>query len=120
MDDDPKPRHLRKLPPGVKLTPEEEREHMDLQTDLDRIRRKHLSEHPPGEEPWAFPVPRLMALLFDALPSPFLVADAEAAGKLQGLNAAGVAEALKQMRQHELVSDCPKGWVKHPEAKNWF
>ncbi len=57
MPDDPRPRHLRRLPPDVKLTPEEEREHMDLQTDLDRVRRKHLSEHAPGEEPWALPRP---------------------------------------------------------------
>lgn len=120
MPDDFRPRHLRRLPPGVKLTAEEEREHMDLKTDLDRVRRKHLSEQEPGEEPWGFPVPRQMALLFDRLPSPFSVGQAEAEGKELGLDAGDVAEALEAMRRHELVSEGPGGGVKHPEAKNWF
>ena len=97
---------------------------MDLQTDLDRLRRKHLSEHPEGDEPWGFPVPRPMALVFDALPSPFTLAEAEAAGREHDLDAAAVADALREMRARELVSDAPEEegptFVKHPEAKNWF
>jgi hypothetical protein len=120
MSNESRPRHLRHLPRSVKLTPEEEREHMDLQTDLDRLRREHLSEHPEGEEPWGFTVPRSMALLFDRLPSPFSRQQAVEAGGILGFDDAGVAEALEQMQRLELVSVMPKGFVKHPESKNWF
>lgn len=93
---------------------------MELQTDLDRVRRKHLAEHPEGEEPWGFPVPRAMALLFDALPSPFTRGEAERVGSEHGLDAASVGEALREMRAHELVSEAAGRFVKHPENRNWF
>lgn len=112
------PKHLRGLE-NVNLSPEEERELMDLRTGLDRVRRRVQSEQ--GQESWGFPVPRPMALLFDALPSPFTVEQADAEAETQGLNTAGVTETLDQMRRHELVSDTADGsFVKHPEAKNWF
>lgn len=117
MSDDFTPKHLRGLE-NVPLSPEEEHELMDLRTGLDRVRRRVESEQEP--EPWGFTVPRPMALLFDALPSPFTVAQAEAAGAEQGLDASAVADALREMRRRELVSDAAEGWVKHPEAKSWF
>lgn len=115
------PRHLRGLPPGLELTPEEEREHMDLQTALDRDRRQREAQRDPSApEPWAFAVPRPMALLFDALPSPFTIDAALEAGAALGLDEAAVAEALHEMRARELVSDGPEGLVKHPDGKGWF
>jgi hypothetical protein len=120
MPDDHTPKHLRGLPDDLDLSPEEERELMDLRTDLDRVRRKVASEQESGKEPWGFPVPRPMALLFDRLPSPFNQQEAVAEGEALGLDASDVAEALEVMRRHELVSDAPTGFVKHPEAKNWF
>ena len=125
MPDDHTPKHLRGLPPGLDLSPEEERELMDLRTSLDRVRRRVTSDQEPGEEPWGFPVPRRMALLFDRLPSPFTQRDVVAEGEALGLDAGDVADALREMRARELVSDAPErdgepSYVKHPEAKNWF
>lgn len=113
------PKHLRGLE-NVPLSPQDEREVMDLRTRLERVRRRVESEQEPGKEPWGFPFPREAARLFDALPSPFTVADAEAEGERRGLGAEDVADALRTLRAHELVSDGPEGFVKHPEAKSWF
>lgn len=93
---------------------------MELRTSLDRVRRRVQSEQEPGTEPWGFPFPRPAAKLFDALPSPFTAEQAEAEGERQGLDAAGVSEALQTLRAHELVSDGPDGWVKHAEGRCWF
>lgn len=121
MPDDFRPRHLRGLPDGYEPDVEGNRELMDLRTELDRRRRQRESgRDPETPEPWAFPVPRPMALLFDRLPSPFSVEQAVDDGAALGLDAGEVSEALEQMRRHELVSDAPEGYVKHPEARNWF
>lgn len=120
MSDDFTPKHRRGLPAGLDLSPEEERELMDLRTGLDRVRRKVASEQEPGEEPWGFTVPRPMALLFDRLPSPFTAEEAVGEGEELGMDAIDVAEALREMRRRELMSDAPEGYVKHPEARNWF
>ncbi len=36
------------------------------------------------------------------------------------MDAEAVEEADEQMRQHEVVSDGPMGYVKHPEERSWF
>lgn len=128
MPDDFRPRHLRGIPASrrAELPPERNAELMDLQTDLDRDRRRReAGRDPAAPEPWGFPVPRPMALLFDRLPSPFTVRQAMDEGAALRLDAGDVSEALEAMRRHELVSDAPAidgeaAYVRHPENRNRF
>ena len=108
MPDDFRPRHLRRLPSNVKLTSEEEREHMDLQTDLDRVRRKHLSEHSP--DAGAVGLPRPAPDGAPLRPAPLAVhrAEAEEAGESAGARRRRRGRGAGQMRRLELVSDAPR------------